>query len=112
MNGTWHSFGHLKYQSEFQILDVKDEGKQGQAKECHDCLPPSLCPQRYPCSYPFEIFIPSNTNQGLVFSGLGIALPIPKVQAKKAVVTSTMMLWRSIFTALGAASVSLNVQSS
>lgn len=56
------------------------------------------------------LLVPSNLGQGFLFPGCFIALLSVSEQAEQAVVTSTLILWRSLGMVLGVASSSLVLQ--
>jgi hypothetical protein len=58
------------------------------------------------------LLVPSNVGQGFLFPGSFIALLSVSEQAEQAVVTSTLILWRSLGMVLGVATSSLVLQNS
>ncbi|KPM39800.1 hypothetical protein AK830_g6792 [Neonectria ditissima] len=72
---------------------------------CLSCLRRDLPPQLY-----LFILLPSSIGQGFQFPGTFIAILATSTQSEQAVVTSTLILWRSLGQVIGIASSSLVLQ--
>ncbi|KAH7165528.1 major facilitator superfamily domain-containing protein [Dactylonectria macrodidyma] len=72
---------------------------------CLSCLRRDLPKQLY-----LLILLPSSIGQGFQFPGTFLAILAASAQSEQAVITSTLMLWRSLGQVLGVASSSLVVQ--